>query len=445
LLAASELLNGSIVSSYQVGRDNFQILNQKNFYAQGGLCQGIVEANLYYHIILSDVYGDLYEKYGHEDPLTIGFQLDDTELIRFCSELQTTLERDHSRISEWMDGQENKSQEEQWLTTLRNMNLTKQPQYILLAENEKSFTNGEETHAVIAYRSEGNKLYFMDPNKPANKNIYLEMNVDSFKMKNHEGYNYMFFIDANSLYNLDKLDQMFEQLRAGEYKKEIIPTYDLYEIIQDSSGNEVKVPLNTIQDVSKDEVVIQLETSSFKGHLTLYGRDGKEIAFYTRQQDNRVMIPLNDKSEQIGILIDHITPEGKLLVDFQWVTFNKSEMEQWHVAMQVIEIYATEDYSEATQKAMLENIQELYLYLQLLEDQQIALLKSGVDEEAFQLNYDGRKMEGVIEVVDDGIRHYESFMIEFENEDYGSGYLLVGDDKDGDALLFDTIWSRVKN
>ncbi len=441
-LSDAQLLKGQITSDYQVGRDNFQIPNIQTFYAPNGISQGTVEGNLYYHIILKYLYGNLYERYGGSDPVTKGFWQDDADLIRFCSHLQSILEGDNKRLDQWMISQVMKSQDEQWLMTLRSMNAAKFPQYVILAEKEDSYTKGEETHAVIAYRSDGNRLYIMDPNDQNNSNNYLEMNLNNFKMKSYNGYKYMFFVDATALYDFGKIGKMIDELETGEYGRDMIPEYTLYQVVIDSDGNETKVPLNKIHDISGDEIIIQLDSGVFNARLSVFDTDGAE-KFYSRPQDNRVMIPLDDKSERIGLLIDEMMPGALGYVDFQWITINRSEMEKWHVAMKVIENYHPEKYSDAEQAAMMEVIQEVYLYLQLQKDQKLALMKMEGDDTVYQFDFDGSRMTGSFEEVHDGVTYYERFDITFEKDDYGTGYILVGDSKEGDGLMFDSIWSLV--
>ncbi|MEA3424057.1 MAG: hypothetical protein U9Q80_09735 [Bacillota bacterium] len=338
-----DLLVGPIETDFQVGRDNLQIPNIYTYLAPNGMCNGMAESTLYYFKALRPTFGYLYNLYDNNTLSTPGFWRDDRDSIYLNSVIQEDREMDTFALDEWLTSVWDRPSVDHFYMTAFAMLRSKSPQLVIITEDnqwdEHSFPTA---HALIAYRTEGTRIYVADPNEPTNSNLYLEIDLKSGNLKPYIGsqsisdadvlYKYMYFVGDSALLNYDSISDSWTYLHDGTIADKNIPEYTFYEILYDFEGNEVPVEISSNHLTSEDTFRVLLEPDDFQSSLTAYGEDFSKYG--TAGHDEILTIPLVDNETIIGLQVDTLFKDStgsilKAWTDFKWINVKKTTPEKW--------------------------------------------------------------------------------------------------------------------
>ncbi len=303
----------------------------------------MAEATLFFYKALRPSFGSLYNLYDNKTLSTPGFWHDDRDLIYLNSVIQENLESNPFAINDWLTSVWDRPSIDNFYMTSFAMLRSNNPQLVIITESNRWDSDYFPiAHALIAYRTEGTRIYVADPNEPSNDNLYLEIDLISGNLKPYTGsqsssdadvlYKYMYFVGDSALMSYDSLSDSWEYLHDGTIADKFIPGYTFYEIIYDSEGKEIPVEINPNHLTSEDTFRILLESDNFQTSFTAYGKDFSVLG--TAGHDEILEIPLNEEETIIGLQVDTLLNDNSDLIskawtDFKWINVKKIVPEKW--------------------------------------------------------------------------------------------------------------------
>jgi len=303
----------------------------------------MAESTLFYFKALRPTFGSLYNLYDNNTLSTPGFWQDDRDLIYLNSVIQEDREMDTFVLDEWLTSVWDRQSIDHFYMTAFAMLRSKSPQLVIITEDNRWDENSFPiAHALIAYRTEGTRIYVADPNEPTNNNLYLEIDLSSGNIKPYTGaqsvsdaeilYKYMYFVGDSALLDYDSISDSWTHLHDGTIADRFIPEYTFYEILYDFEGNMVPVEIHPNHLTGEETFSISLVPNNFQASFTAYGADFSKLG--TAGHNKILEIRLVDEETIIGLQVNTLFKDNtgsisKVWTDFKWINVKKITPEKW--------------------------------------------------------------------------------------------------------------------
>jgi hypothetical protein len=333
-----------IDTGFTPGTDDFSFVNYGSALAPGGQCAGQSLAAIWYYDHLKQKNGSLFglhDNFGKKPEIpfkTPKFQEDDVLAYRLASVAQAEISRPTFKsraFLQFADALRIKNE-----TTFNElaalMKFTGSPQLLVIyrINAAKQITS---CHAIIAYKIDGNKIYVADPNKPGQKDRYIEISGGRFKGYSSAdnaqaleagravNYNLISLLGKSAMTNYDSLKTMWEELDKRTVGDAYFPAVNVKYAtkIQTPDGEKEVDVKDGYAATVKDLKLILKDTGSMYYTLYLADKNGK-IARISHPAnpppDFTYTFPLQKGENYIGISLYKSVDGEAAWYDFQWMT-----------------------------------------------------------------------------------------------------------------------------
>lgn len=335
---------------FRPGIDDFHITNYGSSLCPKGFCGGQSIATIWYYTYRTlkgdDQLWNRYDNYGKNATFTFksrDYQEDDVMALRLASVVQKEATWGSDLSNQFLKACQN-SAEQTFYGIIYAMKLTKMPQLIDIASSD-----GTAEHAIIAYRSEGKKIYVADPNYPGQQDRFIEFFGGNFlpyssartRDEADQGNSIQFtrfaLIGFTAMFDPPKLQKVWAELEnrtIGETYFPEIPV-SIYTKIKTPDGEKEVEITDGFEAATAD---LKITRDSFLDYP--YGRayrvtDGKGTVSkqINVNPDGTYNIPLKKGDNYIGIGIFKRYGSSWRWYDFKWVkvTFNESQKYKFKV------------------------------------------------------------------------------------------------------------------
>ncbi|MDD5602928.1 MAG: hypothetical protein PHG48_02440, partial [Eubacteriales bacterium] len=239
--------SASIDTGFEPGKDDWQFANNGSFLSPGGHCAGQSITMAWYYSSQYKALGEprLFGRFDNNMSATktAEFWFDDSQGYRFASMAQELFSMDKTKT--FFDLTD---EHEDYTLTFNAfayaMLMTGEPQQMIIYKKEmKKIIEG---HAIVAYKIENGRIYVADPNYPAQKDRYVEAEIDEFEEIDFDGnetgkvtkflllndyssgsdataiaekgvtiYNYFYFAAQSALIDNSVLDSEYKRMLTG--------------------------------------------------------------------------------------------------------------------------------------------------------------------------------------------------------------------------------------
>jgi len=347
---AREFIEGTFDSGFRVGIDNWNFYNDGSYVSPGGICSGMSVTALFYYTMKKVILGekDLFKSFLGEDPLD---DRDDEDAIKFASMVQywqTYYPEDPWDVWEALN-ESKPSHVWSYFMFIHAIKVTQQPQYMVIYP-----VMGGDSHAVIAYKKEGDGFLIADPNDKTDATakigftwlaedpvetpiggwtpFYAQWDTSSEPIQ----FGHAYYFGHSAIVSWDELEDLYARLEDGTAGDTTFPEYTLTITDQDENSDEFETTLTG--GYNAQHGIIKLSVSAdpevFNPYLTVVQANGlgeledtEEVEIHLATGINRIGVYITD--ENTGAWTDFqyfditynpiVCEEGEELVDGECV------------------------------------------------------------------------------------------------------------------------------
>jgi len=250
----------SVDTGFLPGVDDFSFVNYGSAITQRGNCFGESIASIWYYNNQKKSQGSLYGRFDNFgknpdfDFETKAFQFDDVMAYRLASMSQylfavspATTQTDWD-VSRWNAMRTSDQVRFDQLVALMKF---KGPQVLLIQRVDENKVM-HNFHAVIAYRVDRNRIYVADPNKPGQRDRYIEIengrfkpyssadNAQDLEAGNAVNYNVFSAFGETSMFDQNRMRQLWQELNDRTVGDDQFPKVDIKLIakVKNAQGDE---------------------------------------------------------------------------------------------------------------------------------------------------------------------------------------------------------------
>jgi|LGVF01.2.fsa_nt_gb hypothetical protein len=287
--------NSWINTGYSPGVDDWQFTNYGSSLAPNGHCAGQTLTSAYYYLTRTSNGED--SLWGLYDNDTTDFWYDDTNAYRYASVIQDAIDFTNDEFIDFIDYSIN-SELKAYNAFLYAMYVTGNPQFMAIYSHDDNddIVSG---HAILAYRSNGGKIYVADPNFPGQTERYITYSLSAgFSLYNSGDnandisdvgtiqYDTFVFIGLGALVDFDILEQEYLKLLDGTVGNYEMPTleldymetysYNLDDIVWTSVETPFIIPADyntNVPSIHEDKLVISGTVGNMDAVYTIFKGD----------------------------------------------------------------------------------------------------------------------------------------------------------------------------
>jgi hypothetical protein len=333
----------SIDTGFIPGADDFSFQNKGSAITPRGNCFGQSIAEIWYYKNLKKTKGNLYGRYDNYtqnkeiDFSTKKFQYDDVLAYRLasCSQL-LFVESPETKQIDWNISKWNAirtSDQARFDQMVALMKFTG-PQ-VLLIQSLDANKVAQSFHAIIAYKVEGNRIYVADPNKPGQKDRYVEIENGKFKpyssadnaqqLDAGNAVNYNMFSDfgETAMYDHNKMRELWEELDDRSVGDDRFPDVEvnLIALVKNAQGDVEEKPIGEGYRSASKNLTFTVEIPNDMDKSVWFTNGKSEVA-RINPVDGKYTVQLEKGGGYIGVLL----LKGNKWYGFEWVPVGLSEV-----------------------------------------------------------------------------------------------------------------------